>query len=118
MGAENLPVFGIVLLLQRIAHASVTRGEHPVALAFHARRVKLQVHQLVHVLKYKHVAVKLHDPRKLRQAEGREFAPAIIEARIVAVVLGRLGEQVRDPHRGYAASVQSCKTDGGECISV
>jgi len=107
-----------MLLLQWIAHASVTRGKHPVALAFHAWRVELQVHQLVHIPKYEHVAIELDDAPKLRQVEGRKFAPAVIETRVVTVVLGRFGEQVRDAHRWDAALIQCRKTIGRERISV
>jgi hypothetical protein len=117
-GSRNLPVLGIVRLLQRIAHAGVTGRKSPLPRTPHLRRIQLQVHQLVHVPQHQHVAVKLHDPVVADQAKRRELAPAVVEAWVVGVVFGQGREQVGDMLLGYSAGVEGGMAIGREGVGV
>lgn len=89
-----------------------------MASAGHLGRVEFEVHQLVHVLQHEHVAVQLHDAIVLHEGERRQFAPAVVEARIIAVVLlhGRL--QVGDVPLGDATAVESGVAFCGKGVRV
>lgn len=76
-----------MLLLQRITNTRMARGENPLPLARQRRRIELHLHQLVHVLHDQHIAIQLHDPVVLDQAERRQLGPAVVEARVGRVVL-------------------------------
>lgn len=86
------PVGGVVGLLERVADAGVAGGEDALALGTalggDCGVVEVHGHQLVHVLQDEHVAVQLDDTVILGQAEGGKLAPAVVEAGVVAVVLG------------------------------
>lgn len=101
------PVGRVVGSLEGVADAGVAGGEDAlprvVVVVSAARRVELELHQLVHVLEDEHVRVELDDAGVLGQREGRELGPAVVEARVVGVVLGHLGEQVRHMLPGDAA---------------
>lgn len=110
------PVARVVGLLERVADAGVAGGEDTLRTRPACRGggavVQGHGHQLVHVLQHQHVAVELDDAVVLRQAEGRELAPAVVEARVVAVVTGGLcGQQVLDLLVGDAAGLQ-----GGQAL--
>jgi hypothetical protein len=69
-------------------------------------------------LQAQHVAVQLNNPFILDQAERCQLAPAVIEARVVAEVLGRFGKQVWNSLLGDAASVESCMAFLGERLGI
>lgn len=117
------PVLGVVGLAQRVADAGVPRGED--ALRVRAARggggavVQGHGHELVHVLQDQHVAVELDDAVVLGQAEGGQLAPAVVEARVVAVVARRLGgQQVLDLLVRDAAGVEGGEALGREGVGV
>ena len=85
------PIGRIMRFLERIADASVRGGEDPVSGSVELGAVERQVHQFVHVLQNQHVAVELYHAGVFDEAEGRELAPAVVEARVVAEVFGRAG---------------------------
>jgi len=107
-----------MLLLQRIAHTGMARSKHLVALARVAGGIKLQVHQLIHVAQHQHVAVQLHHAVVLFKREGRQLAPAVVEARVVGEVLLNLGQQVVDMLLGDAALVEGTMAFGGKGVGV
>lgn len=113
-----LPVLGVMRLLERIAHACMAGREHSVALACCARRVKLQLHQLVHVLQHQHVAVELHYAIVLLERERCQLAPAVVESRVVCEVFLDLGQQVLDMLLGYAALIERFVALFGERVCV
>ena len=80
--------------------------EDSVPFAFAARRVQLQVHELVHVFENEHVAIKLYDAVIFGQGEGCEFAPAIIETSVIAIVFVYRWEKIVDPLLGDLADVE------------
>jgi hypothetical protein len=94
------------------------RREHPLPFARHAGGIQLHLHQLIHVLQCEHVAVQLHHALILRQAEGRQLAPAVVEARVVAVVDVDLGEEVGDLLGGDAAAGEGGEAFGREGFGV
>ena len=51
--------------------------------AFTVCRIEFDIHQLVHILEYKHVTVQLDNSLILDERERREFAPTVIEPRII-----------------------------------
>lgn len=117
------PVLGVVGLAQGVADAGVAGGEDALGVGPSpgggGAVVQGHGHELVHVLQDEHVAVELDDAVVLGQAEGGELAPAVVEARVVAVVLGRLGgQQVLDLLVGDAAGVQGGEALGREGVGV
>lgn len=104
--AAALPVLGIMRLLQRVAHACVARREHLWALACRARRIQLHLHKLIHVLQHQHIRVQLYHTVIFGQREWRKLAPAVVEARVVCVVLVHLRKQIRDILLRDAAPVE------------
>jgi hypothetical protein len=93
----NLPVSGIMWLFQRVANTCVPCSKYPFSLAPKARWIKLQIHQLVHILQNQHIAIQLHYAVIFDQAERRQLRPTVIEARIRGIVLPLLWEQVLGP---------------------
>ena len=93
-------------------------GEDAVAFACGTGGVEVEVHQLVHVAQDQHIAVELDDAVILLEGEGRQLAPAVVEARVVCVVLGDLGQQVGDVLLRNAAGVEGGVALGGERVGV
>lgn len=112
------PVLGIVRLLQRIADTSVTCSKDTVTTSGELWAIKRNVHQFVHVLEDEHVAVKLDDAFIFDKTERSKLAPAVIEARVVAVVLGQGRQQVGNALGRNAASFKSSMTFGRERVGV
>jgi len=112
------PLLGIMRLLQGIADTGVTCCEDAVTATGELSTVKRDVHQLVHVLEDEHVAVKLDDTLILDQTEGSELAPAIVETRVVAVVLGHGRQEVGNALGRNAASLESSMALGREGIGI
>lgn len=83
---ESVPILGIMSLLQRITCASMTPCKHSISLPRHLWRIQLQIHQFIHILQDQHVAIKLYQSIILGHGEGNQLSPAVVEARIVAVV--------------------------------
>jgi hypothetical protein len=90
----------------------------PPACTRELRGVEREVHQVVHVAQDEHVGVELDDAVILGEAEGREFGPAVVEARVVGVVLVHGGEQVFDVLLGDGARVEGGVAGGGEAVGV
>ena len=114
----NSPVSGIMRFLQRVAHTRVACSKDPLPLPTQARRVKLEIHQLIHVLQDQHVAVKLHHAVILYQAERRQLGPAVVEARVCRVILPLLREQILSPLLGDAAGFEHSMAFRGEGIGA
>lgn len=117
------PVLWVMGLLERVADAGVAGGEDPLAVGTtmggDGGVVQVHGHELVHVLQDEHVAVELDDPLVLGEAEGSELRPAVVEARVVAVVLcGLSGQEVLDLLMGDAAGLQSGDALLGEGVGV
>jgi hypothetical protein len=60
----------------------------------------------------------LDDPFIFDEAEGCEFAPAIVEARIVGIVFSDFGKEIFDPLFGDSARFQSDMSFRWEGIGV
>jgi hypothetical protein len=60
----------------------------------------------------------LHDAVVFGERKGREFAPAVVEARVVGVVFVDGGKQVLDVLLGYRARVEGSVAFGGEGVGV
>lgn len=117
------PVLGVVGLAQRVADAGMAGGEDALGAGPPSGGggpvVEGHGHELVHVLQDQHVAVELDDAVVLGEAEGGELAPAVVEARVVAVVAGGLGgQQVLDLLVRDAAGVQGGEALGREGVGV
>lgn len=111
------PVLGVVSLLERVADASVAGGEDALSLALGGGGgvVEVHGHELVHVLEDEHVRVELDDAVILDEGEGGELGPAVVEARVVGVVLcGFGGEEVLDLLVGDAAGFEGVDAFLGE----
>jgi hypothetical protein len=115
---ESEPVLRVVRFLEGVADAGVAGSKDAVAFAGGAGRVEVEVHQLVHVAQDQHVAVELDDAVILLEGEGRQLAPAVVEARVVCVVLGDLGQQVGDVLLGNAAGIEGGVALCGEGVGV
>jgi hypothetical protein len=96
-----------MLLLQRIAHTSMTRGKDSLPLAAYFWRIQFHLHQLIHVLQSHHIAVELHDSFIFDEAEGCKLAPAIVEARIIGIVFPDFREEIFDALFWDSARFQS-----------
>lgn len=83
------------------------RGKHAHAGAFLIRRIELHLHQLIHILQHQHIAVQLDHAIIFCQAEGRQLRPAVVEARVIGVVLADFRQQILDALRWDAARAQS-----------
>lgn len=105
-------------LLQRIADTCMSSGKDLLSLSCEFRPIQLQIHQLVHILPDKHIAVELNDSVILRQREWRQFRPAVVESRIVGVVHFDLWKDVFDTLRRDAASFERSMSGLGEGVCV
>ena len=105
-------------LLQRVTNTRMPCRKHLLSLPLQLRPIELHLHQLVHVLHDQHIAIELHNTVVLDQTKGCEFGPAVVEARVGAVVLAALGQQVLDALRGDAAGSQCSMSFGGEGVGV
>lgn len=103
---------------QRVTHTRMASCEDALARPAHARRIQLQVHQLVHVLDDQHVAVQLHDALILHQRERGQLAPAVVEADVVGEVFRHRGEEVGHALLGDAARVERRVSVGWEGVRV
>lgn len=118
------PVPGVVRLGEGVADAGVAGGEDATAGSGVARLaectgvVELEIHELVHVDADEHVRVELDDAGVLDEGEGGELAPAVVEARVVGVVLGGGGEEVGDALGGDAAGGEGGEARLGEGVGV
>jgi hypothetical protein len=112
------PVLRVVRLLQRVAYTCMACREDLVALSTSTRRVEFHLHQLIHVVQDQHVAVQLHDAVIVLEGERCQLTPAVVEARVVGVVLRDLGQQVLDMFFGDAALIQGSVAFGGEGVGV
>jgi len=112
------PLLRVMRLLQGVADTGVTCSKDAITTTSKLRAVERHVHQLVHVLEDEHVTVKLNDTLILSQTEGSKLAPAIVEARVVAVVLGHGRQQVGNTLGRNAASLESGMALGRECVGV
>lgn len=114
------PVAGVVRLLEGVADAGVASGEDAAADALFdvGRVVELEVHELVHVAQDEHVRVELDDALVLGEGKGCQLAPAVVEARVVAVVLALRGQQVLDALRRDAAGLERRQPGLGKRVGV
>lgn len=109
-----LPVLRIMRLLLRIANTRMTSRKYFVPLSLSVRSIKLNLHKLVHVLHRHHVAVQLNNPVIFLQRERGEFAPAIVEARVVGEIFVNGGQEVLDALLGYPTDIEGAVTFGRE----
>lgn len=117
------PVLGVVRLAEGVADAGVAGGEDAfaggsIAGLAERRGVEVEGHELVHVAEGEHVRVELDDARVLREGEGNELAPAVVEARVVGVVLAGCREEVFDALGGDAAGLEGGEAGLGEGVCV
>lgn len=114
------PVGRVVRLAQRVADAGVPRREDARALAGDhvGWVVELKRHELVHVAPHQHVRVELDDSGVLVEREGRQLRPAVVEARVVAVVLPLRRQQVLNALGRNAARGQGGQARGGKTVGV
>lgn len=115
------PIFRVVRFFQRVADAGVTGGKDAFALALggDGRVVEVHGHELIHVLEDEHVRVELDDAVVLDEGKGGELGPAVVEARVVGVVLcGFGGEEVLDLLVGDAAGFEGVDAFLGEGVGV
>lgn len=104
--------------LQRITNTRVPRCKNSLSLPRHARRIELQLHQLIHILERQHIRIQLHDSVIFDEAERREFAPAIVEAGVVGIIYVHFGEQVLDVLLWNSSSIESGMSFGREGVGV
>lgn len=117
------PVFGVVWFMEGVADAGVAGGEDALRGRDIVGLVDLgivegEVHEFVHVAEDEHVGVELDDAGVLSQREGHELAPAVVEARVVGVVLAVGGEDVVDALGGDAAEFEGVVAGLGEGVCV
>ena len=112
------PVRRVVFLPQGVANAGMARGEDSIPLAREVGGVEGEIHEFVHVAQDEHVAVELDDAVVFGEGEGGEFGPAVVEARIVAVVFVDGGEEVGDSFGGDGPRGEGGVPGGGECVGV
>lgn len=105
-------------LLERIANTRMSRRKHPIPIATHSRRIQLNVHQLIHILQNHHIAIQLYNTLILHQRKLRKLAPAIIEPRIIRVVLMDRGNKIRNPPLHYTPGIEGCMAVGREGVRV
>ena len=105
-------------LLQWVTNTSVSCREDLIPLPLQLRPIQHHFHQLIHILHDQHITVELHDPIVFHQTERGQFRPAIVEARIIGIVLSRLGEQVLDALLGDPARFESGVAFGGKGVGV
>lgn len=105
-------------LLQRITNTCMSRRKNPLPLPQHLRPIKLHLHQLVHIMPHQHIAIQLYHALILHQTKRRELRPAVVEARVGAVVFAILGQQVCDFLRGDTACFEDRMAFGGKGVGV
>lgn len=126
----DIPVLGVVRLVVGIADAGMARGEHPApglhptatATAsfpiFHPHRlrriIQRHVQQRVQLAPHEHIAIQQAHDVKLLQPKHHQLRPRVREARVVAVVRGRGGEEGVDGAGADAAAVEGGEARGGE----
>ena len=86
------------------------------SLSLTSRSIELNLHKLIHIPHYHHVAVQLHDPVILLQRKGCELTPAVVEARIVGEVFVNCGNEIIDSFFGDSPDLESAVTFWGECV--
>ena len=101
------PIVGIMRLFERIANTRMARSKDPVPGAIAICRIKLNVHEFVHIPQDQHIAVQLHHTVILFQGERRQLAPAVVESWVIAEVFVDRGQQVIDPLLRYLAYIES-----------
>lgn len=115
------PVLWVVGLFERVTDAGVAGGKDALALALGGGDgvVELHGHELVHVLQDEHVRVKLDDAVILHEGKRGELGPAVVEARVVGVVLcGLGGEEILDLLVCDAAGSEGVDALLGEGVGV
>lgn len=119
-GEGSAPIGRIMRFLQGIADAGVAGGEDAAAPGGGdgVGGVEGEQHELVHVAADEHVGVELDDAVVLHEAEGRQLGPAVVEARVVAVVDGEARQQVGHALGGDAAGSQGGAAGGREGVGV
>lgn len=105
-------------LLQWITNACVASCKDPLSLTLHAWRIKLKIHELVHVLQDQHIAVQLHHAVISDQAEWRQLGPAVVEARVRGVVFAFLREEIFSPLFRNPSRVQNGMSFRREGIGI
>lgn len=120
------PCGRVVRPAEGVAHAGVGGGEEPLAGdvagagagagagAVLCRRIKLQVHQLIHVAQDHHVRVEADDARKLRELEHDELGPAVVETGVLVVAFAGPGTEERDRQGGDPAGREGRERGRGE----
>ena len=96
----------------------MSRRKYFISLSAHLRPIQFHLHQLIHILHHQHIAIQLHNPVIFHQTKRCQFGPAIVEARIIGIVLSRLGEQVLDALLGDPARFESGVAFGGKGVGV
>lgn len=115
------PVLWVVGLFEGVADAGVSGGKDTLALALCGGGgvVEFHGHELVHVLQDEHVRVELDDAVILHERKGGELGPAVVEARVVGVVLcGLCGQEILDLLVGDAARLEGVDAFLGEGVCV
>lgn len=84
----------------------MTGSKDPIPFAAQTWWIELQFHQFVHILQHHHITIELYNPIIFDQRERCEFAPAVIEASIIAVILVYRWEEVFDLLLCDSATVQ------------
>ena len=88
----------------------MTSCKYLVSLSQTVRSIELNLHKLVHVPHHHHVTVQLNNPVIFLQRERCEFAPAIVEARVVGEVFVNGGQEVFDSLLRYLTDIESAVT--------
>lgn len=107
-----------MFLLQWITNTRMPRRKNPLPLPSQTGRIKLHLHQLIHILHHQHIAIKLHNTLILSQTERREFGPAVVETWVGAVVFASGGQKVFDALLGDPADFEGGVAFGGEGVGV
>ena len=105
-------------LFLRIADTRMTSRKYLISLSLSVRSIELDFHKFVHVLHNHHVAVQLNNPVVFLQRERGEFAPAIVEARVVGEIFVNGGQEVLDSLLGYPTDIEGAVTFWRERIRV
>lgn len=96
----------------------MARCKHSISLPCQLWSIQLDIHELVHILKHQHIAIQLHHPIELCQAEWREFTPAIVESWVIAIIDVYRGQQVQNVTRWDGASFQGGMAFSREGVGV
>jgi hypothetical protein len=104
--------------LQRVADTGVTCSKDAITTTSKLRAVEGHIHQLVHVLEDEHVTVELDNTLVLDETEWSKLAPAVVEAGVVAVVLGHGRQQVGNALGRNAASLEGGMAFSRESVGI